>query len=199
MNILGLIKENRVLVAGLVLPAILVVFFTIAKGIPDRTVPNPEFKVVYAIQPWNGEKKFMFKVTETGKLEATYLTPKTQNPYTGTVTPGRIYIFTPGQEKQEEIVLTPPDVKEGDEKTSVAYEKLSNVTLSDQTTAPDGYQFENTRYNNYSLLTDIFSYHNRDYGPALTKDGRVIPLPKTPDVYGDVTFIGWITSEKAGQ
>lgn len=200
MSLMRILKENHVLVAGILLPLLLVVLLAFAKSFPFHVVPDPSFRVVYAVNNYAGPGRFTYKVTDEGKLDATFVYPKAErqntNYATGT-TRGRVFIFTPATGALEDIALNAPDLKEGEEKVSVPVEKLAAIKLSSQITAPDGYRYEDKGYSRSSLLTDVLSFHG-SHGPlqVIVKDSRSIPLPKPSDVYGETIFIGWIIEEQ---
>ena len=68
-----ILKENSVLAAGIALPVLLILLFTIARLIPERSVPAPQYKPVYATQDYPAPFKFEVK---DGKLAVSYKKPK---------------------------------------------------------------------------------------------------------------------------
>lgn len=195
MPLMRILKENHVLVAGILLPLFLVGLLTLAKAFPFHVVPDPTFRAVYAMNNYGGSQRFTYAVTDQGKLEIFFLSPKIEGQYNYGTPIGRIFIFTPSTGHLEDTILTVPVVKKGQEKTPVESEKFSKYKLSGQITAPDGYMYENKGYSRSSLVTDILSFHSSGPLHTLTKNGRQIPLPNPTNVYGEVIFIGWIIEE----
>ncbi len=201
MPLMRILKENHVLVAGILLPLFLVLLLTFAKYFPFHAVPDPTFRAVYAINPYIAYGNFVYKVTNEGKLDITFVSPKANrqagNIPTGNVK-GRIYVFTPSTGALEDVALALPTLKEEEEKVSISSpEKFLSLKLSGQVTAPDGYRYEDRGYSHSSLLTDVLSFHSRSHGPlqVVVKDSRIIPLPKPTDFYGETVFIGWVVEE----
>ncbi|MBL8638339.1 MAG: hypothetical protein JNN09_07570 [Alphaproteobacteria bacterium] len=200
MPLMRILKENHVLIAGILLPLLLVGLLTLAKSFPFHVVPDPTFRAVYAVNPYIAYGNFVYKVTDEGKLGITFVSPKanrqTGNIPTGNVK-GRIYVFTPATGALEDTSLPVPTLKEDEEKLSIPFEKFSSLKLSGQVTAPDGYRYEDRGYSHSSFLTDVLSFHSRSHGPLqiVVKDSRVIPLPKPTDFYGETVFIGWVVEE----
>lgn len=198
MPLMRILKENHVLVAGILLPLLLVGLLTLAKSFPFHVVPDPTFRAVYAINPYNGYGNFVYKVTDEGKLDVTFVSPKTSRQHgipTGNAK-GRIYVFTPATGALEDTSLDVPTLKEDEEKLSIPLEKLSSLKLSGQVTAPDGYRYEDRGYSHSSFLTEVLSFHSRS-GPmqVVVKESRIIPIPKPTDFYGETVFIGWVVEE----
>lgn len=196
MSLTRILKENHVLVAGILLPLLLVGLLGLAKSFPFHVVPDPTFRAVYAMNSYGGIQKFTYNVTDQGKLEISFLSPKHENAYNYGIPTGRIFIFTPSTGQLEDTALAVPTVKEGQEKTPVDSEKFAKYKLSGQVTAPDGYMYENKGSPRSSLITDVLSFHG--HGPlyTLTKDGRQISLPNPTNLYGELIFIGWIIDEE---
>lgn len=185
-----ILKENAVLVAGIALPVLLILLFTIARVIPAETVDPPTYKVVYAVKSY--PHNFDFKVTD-GKLNTTYTPPKEN--YGGDGRKTVIYIYNPVSDSLETETLEVPDAKEG-QTVQVPVKKFDTIKLSADTKAPDGYEFKHNEYSNTSLVTEIFSSRSRYKPDRIEKDGRSISLrTENNNTYNNVTFIGWVVPE----
>jgi hypothetical protein len=192
MTVSSFIKENRVLVAGLVLPFILIALLAIAKTLPESMVPPPTQGVVYYSTGWSPKGQITPKVSEGGTITAGFNANKGSNQNANNTQPKTtVYIYTPDTNTTETIVIT---LDSKDQPTSLG--KLTTLTLSTQQPSDDGYIFEPYHYQRHALLTDIFSYRSYDRGPVLSKDNRIFKLPKIVHYGSNTEFLGWI---KKGQ
>lgn len=188
------IKENLVLVAGVSLPVLLILFFMLAKVIPEKAVADPKHKAVIALQSYNSGYNFSFKVKD-GKLNVTYTAPKDVYD-NGSREESKILIYDGATGEAESITLEIPENAIAGKAVDIKLPRLDKLTLSNSETAPDGYMFQREGYRNSSFVAEIFSYNNRRTPHSLTKDGRIITIAPLKDrYYGDVNFIGWVMEE----
>ena len=188
MTVSSFIKENRVLVAGLVLPLLLIGILAFAKNIPASTVPLPEHKVVYFSKGWGNNGQINIKVDDNGKLNAVFNTANYGQSISPETAPKTIiFIYDAKTNMVEDVTVT---LDKNNKVTSL--DKFKDITVSTQLTATDGYIFEAYRSHNYSLLTDIFSYRSYNNGPALTNKGRIIDIPQPRTYFGQLEFVGWV-------
>lgn len=187
MTVSNFIKENRVLVAGLVLPLLLIGVLAFAKSIPASMVDLPQHKVMYYSPGWSNKGQITIKLDTEGKLSPVFNATANYNPVSTDQNPTTmIYLYDAKTNTVEETSVTLD--KDGQ---VTALDKFKDITLSTQAVASDGYIFEAYRYRGHSLITDIFSYRSRSNGPSLTNKGRVINLPQPRLQYGSITFLGW--------
>jgi hypothetical protein len=100
----------------------------------------------------------------------------------------------------EEIPLVPPprtpDHADG-QRVPIEIPGVSDLEVLTQQPAPDGYTFQQSYdYYNSNLMREIFGTGSRgERAPAITKDGRVVPVRNLGgtayDAY-NARFIGWI-------
>lgn len=184
MSIFNFIKENRVLVAGLVLPLLLIVFLAIARAIPATLSDPPQYKVMYYSQAYSGLGTFVPKIKE-GKLEIGF-DKAIQKP--ANLNPNMIfYVYDPQTKAVKNTSVNYDDITKPE-----TLKKFSSVKFSDQFISPDGYQFEAYRSRHYSLLTDIFGGGGYRSSPSLNKNGVYIDIPISTPWNGDPQFLGWI-------
>lgn len=193
------LKENAVLVAGVALPLMLVILFTFARVLPAKAVADPQYRAVYAVQAYYyGGYNYSYKIKDDGKLEVTLnAPPRNAPPYNDSDIPtnaqkAKLYLFDGAKNKTEEIELDLPKLDKNSKSAVVPVPRFDTLTLASGD-APDGYKFQDERYSNSSLLTELFTYRSRRTPPSLVKDGRQIPLENK--AYGNFTFIGWVTKE----
>lgn len=188
MTVSSFIKENRVLVAGLVLPLLLIALLAFAKTIPASLVPLPEHKVMYVSQGWSGKGRIAIKVDDDGKINPVFNATANYQPVGNDQNPTTmIFVYDPKTNTVEDTSVTLD--KDGKVKE---LEKFKDIRLSTQAAASDGYIFEPYHYRgNNSLITDIFSYRSYSNSPVLSNKGRVINLPQAPHSYGSFEFVGW--------
>lgn len=184
MTVLNFIKENRVLVAGLVLPLLLIGMMAISKNIPSSQ-PLPQYKVVYSSFVWGSNEQISFKVGDDGQLLGHII----DNPnYKGSQAAKSIlYLYDPKTQLTESV-----DVTLDTNKQLTSFGKFSTLKLSKIQPSPDGYIFESYYNRNYSLLTDIFAYRSYPNGPVLIKKGTIHQIPMPNPYYGSPEFIGWV-------
>ena len=191
MSVSNFIKENRVLVAGLALPFLLICLMAVAKIIPASLVEPPTQKVVYYSNEWAARGNLVPKIGTDGKIMMTFNENKgyTPNPNYNTPDPKTtLYLFNPvtGVVSQQTVTI------DKDNKISTA-DKFTDLAVSSDQPSSDGYTFQRDYYGGNSIMTDIFWSRSRYYGPILVKNGRVvrIPLPTSP-YYGTFEFLGWV-------
>ena len=185
MAVLNFIKENRVLVAGLVLPLLLIGVMAIVKNLPQSMSPPPEYKVLYYSTIWSAGDRIAFSLDENGKLISNVVAnPNYKGPQDAKTV---LYLYNPKTGVNESIDVTLD--KDG---KPTSFDKFSNLKLSSTQPAPDGYFFQSYYYRNYSLLTDIFAYRSYNGGPVLTKKGAMHQIPMPNPYYGNTEFVGWV-------
>lgn len=187
MTVSSFIKENRVLVAGLVLPLLLIAVLAVAKSLPASMIPIPEHKVMYYSPGWSNKGQIVAKVDPEGKLNLVFNETANYKPIANETNPtSMIFVYDPKTNTAEETSVT----LDKDGKVT-PLEKFKDIQLTTAPVASDGYTFEAYRYRGNSLITGIFSYRSYSTGPSLTNKGRTITLPKPSKYYGTVEFVGW--------
>lgn len=198
MSVFSIIKENRILVAGIIMPFLLVLLLLYAKTLPDKMIEDPQYKPVFTTKTYSNCGKIEFKVDKNGKLQARYLSYDKEN-RGGDLPKANIMIYDFKAEKVSEttVKIDIEDAKKPD--MNIAVPEFDHIILSDKTTAPDGYIFEPYYYRNDNLITDIFISSGRNRGPSMVKSNRVISVPPYNLTYygSGVEFIGWIIEEKS--
>lgn len=188
MSIFNFIKENRVLVAGLVLPLLLIGFLAIARAIPATITEPPQYKVVYYSQAYSGLGTFTPKIKD-GKLDIGFnKTPQNNYPSANQNSTIMFYLYDPATKTVKNTSVNYDDISKPE-----TLKKFASAKFSDQLASPDGYNFEAYRSRNYSLLTDIFGGGGYRSSSALTKNGVSVDIPIPTPWNGDTQFLGWIT------
>ncbi len=196
MKLSTFIKENRVLVAGITMPLLLVALLAYAKTLPAKNVPDPQYKVAYSDQDWSGLGNISFDIDQDGHLSATFR--RNTTPYQNSNPPkAKIYIydFKTNSNKEFEVKISDDDAKK--DIVTLSMPELKEYAFSKETSAPDGYIFDSYYYRSHSsLITDIFMSSSHYYGPTIHKDARIIELPTTSNQYsGNLQFVGWIKND----
>ncbi len=184
-------KQNPTLAAGIGLPVLLIVLFTIASAIPAMFVESPRHDVLFYTQSYSDKPIADVTLSVSGgKLKAQYR--KQNNQYSNNKQ--NLYLYSARTGTVKQININPPDAGT-DHWQDFHIAEVSDLKLDTNLTAPDGYTFEAYRSHRGGDIGSLFlggSY--RTNGPLLTRDGRSIPLhPKSGDYYGyNAQFLGWV-------
>lgn len=182
-----LLKNNIALVAGVSLPVVLVLVFWIATVIPQMTVDDPRYDMLYSIDHYEpnatGGGSIQIEVRD-GKLLAVFRETDNQQ-YRSSP---RIYYFDVSAGSiQEFTVEVPVDLQDGQE---LDIPEARGLTLSKKSIAPDGYVFDS----NYSGRSGfLFFDSGYRYRGLIRKNGRSIKIPTHGHQYqGNPRFLGWV-------
>jgi hypothetical protein len=202
----GFLRDNAVLVAAFVLPAIVAVLFILATAIPTWTVPLPQHDLLVRAEHYESPPPDLYVeyVVRDGRLEAVVKpVVKPDNPNVGITYPQRwkLLLFDHTTMEVREIpVDLPRDVAAGETRT-VPVDALAGRRMLANEVAPDGYRVVslNTYGSGGGIVNEVFGM-NRRYrrGIAIGRDGRTIELQlPTPyrESYGSIVTIGWTVDE----
>lgn len=188
---LAWMKQNPTLAAGIGLPLVLIILFSIASAVPNMLVEAPKHDVLFYAQTYSNKPGTDVTLSVVnGRLKAQY--KKRADQYSSNTQ--NLYLYSAKSGTVKQINVTPPDAGI-DNWQDFAVPEVSNLTLDTNLTAPDGYTYESHRTRYSSDIGSLFfmgSY--RSNGPVLSKDGRTIPLnPVSSDYYGyNAQFLGWV-------
>lgn len=187
MTVSTFIKENRVLVAGLALPLLLIAILAIAKALPATMIDPPHQKIAFYTQDWSPKGQISFSVNNNGNVTATFHADQNYKPSIGLTPPKSIiYIYDPQTGTTEKIDF----ILDKDDQPTLP-DKLASLKLSAKQPSADGYTFQPYQYRDHSLITEIFVFRQHNSGPVLTKNGRVIPIPNLTPYANQTIFLGW--------
>lgn len=201
------IKNNLVLVSGIVLPVLLVVGFLILSHVPRVLTDPPAYDFILVAYRYDHqhprEYSLSFEVRQ-GKLYGKAVPLENANTYTNRQHAG-IFRYRAADGVFDEIVYDLPENLDGLAETfNFTISETADLNLDKRKQSPDGYKFEHLGYRGRGgLLGEMFGMgrrHNSNY--VLSKNDAFIDLPD-PDsdsrYYGnDLHFMGWVT-EQAGQ
>lgn len=202
MPLLSILKQNRVFVAGILLPFLLIALMAIAKNVP--VTDPPQYQAVFWVKGWSNSGSLNAKIKDDKHFEIIYTKNKAYIPspsYADQTPKATLYIYTPNSSPDlatiKEIMIEVPTADLEKDTATVSVPQLDALVLTGEATAPDGYNFESYHYGRSSMITDIFGGYNNS-GPVLIKTGRAIRI-KQPNGYynGTPEFIGWIAKTGA--
>lgn len=202
------IRENLVLVSGIVLPALLVIGFFILNSIPRMLADPPAHDfllVAYRYDYQNPRDYYLSFEVRDGKLSGIVAPQGDKNSY-GNRQFARIYRYNAADNNFEEIAFDLPSSLETiEEPVPIDLAEAGKLPLDKRRESPDGYHFEFLGYRGRGgLLGEIFGMsRSYDSNHVLQKGSHYFDLPQLPDDpyhnQNDVHFIGWVVDQEVSQ
>lgn len=183
------IKDNFVLIAGLALPVLMIVFFMLATVLPKSMSTPPAHDFLFNVEEYGSiPQAFITElVVRDGKLYARM--KKTEQ---GHYNAKKIYRYNAKSQTVSKVPYTLPT--ETAEPSEIILTETSGLTLSTDTTAPDGYTFRSSNNGHGGLLNELFVGGGYRSNYFLTKGSVSWKLPDVDNqtYYYNINFIGWI-------
>lgn len=186
------LKENIVLVAAIALPALLAVVFAVSALATRVSVEDPKYDllVVTDNNNYNGQP-YQINVPND-RVVIRYQEVKDDRGVIQYGNKPRLWKINVPEMSVEEIPLNLPD-----NQASYNFEipGVTNVKVSNQSVAPDGYEFSNYYRGDNNLMTEIFSTGSSRYDSdtVLIKNGRVVKIKFSDGSFGyNTNLLGWI-------
>jgi hypothetical protein len=200
----GFLRDNAVLVAAFVLPAIVAVLFVLATAIPTWTVPAPQHDLVLRVDNYQSPPPEVYVefAVNNGRLEAVVRpVVKPDNANVGITYPQRwaLLLFDHASMQVREIPLDLPRTLDvGETRTVIVDVHAGRVVPGDL--APDGYKVTSLNTGGGGGIVNELFGMNRRYrrGIAIGRNGRTIELELPApfrESYGSIVTIGWIVDE----
>ena len=189
------LKDNYVLVVGITLPVVLVVVFFLALVVPSRMAPPPQYDFLFTLDEYQTSAPVAVGVrydVYKDRLRAPLFVP-TQP---GNRAVPRLFVYEVNRQTLREIVVDLPVVPEdmpADKRLRI--DEVADLQLDPRLKAPDGYEFQHSRYSGGGgLFTELFVGGRSRYEPALVRDGASVrlELPTGRYNYYNAQFLGWV-------
>lgn len=186
-------KENPSLAAGIFLPLLLVIMFSLAAAIPQWMVAPPQYDVLYTTDV--SQPNIRVDVVN-GELKGRMLMRAKTAMYANNRRPS-VYRYDTKTESLRQIEFDAPANDEAKQNEWVDFdlpEELRTLRINTGSTSPDGYVF-NT-HNGYENSVSLF-YRTARNEILLSKQGRNIRITptSTANYFGTPKFIGWVVPE----
>lgn len=197
MPVAKFVRDNVVLVIGVTLPVLLMAGFLLAGALPDSLAEPPKYDLLFSTDdyPSASVPVTVRLVVKDGALVAQYTRPANQAGSFGLWK--KLYIYEASSRRVRQLSFGfPADMAtlEGTREEPVV--SAAGLRLDTTLTSPDGYQLSFGDRRGGGLLLELFG-GSRSYEPRLRNGGKSVPLtPVTgaPFSYGNVDFVGWVTS-----
>ena len=191
------VRDNLVLLAGILLPVLMMIGFLIAGSAPQNIDDPPQYDLVFYVEDYNSGSSGNIPVTakllvKDGTLVAQYA-PTVDNSYS---TWKKIYRFEAATRTVREIPFGyPVDLGSITSLREEPVAGLEGVRLDTRLQAPDGYELSWDDYNGGGLIGELFWRSGSDR-PRLRNGSGSVPLELATDsqayLYGNVQFLGWV-------
>lgn len=197
------IKQNLVLLSGILLPVLLVGGFFVLSTLPRQLADPPGYDFLLVAYRYDyqhpGNYYLNFEVRD-GRLSGKVVPKETGN--TGFNRPtADIFRYVAATNTFEEIAYDlPENLEDLEEAVPLSLPQTSGLELDKRTRSPDGYTFEFLGYRGGGgLLGELFGMSRRyDSDYVLRKDDAYfeLPMPSNDSYYvRDLHFMGWIVGE----
>jgi len=201
------IKDNLVLVSGILLPVLLVGGFFLLNRMPGILADPPTYDflvVAYQYDYQSPSDYYLSFEVRDGKLSGQVSPRNEEHNYANRQKAG-IFLYRAKSNTFEEILFDlPAGLNELEESIAIDLTSLAHLHLDKRSQSPDGYQFEFLGYSGRGgLLGEIFgmgrSYEN-NY--VLKQGSNHISLPALSidlnQYQNDLEFMGWVVQEGSG-
>ena len=192
MSIAKSFRNNAALVAGILLPVVVVVLFLLSSWVPRMLVDPPQYDFLYVVEgnyygspsPW----RHQMSVDPQGHLVVKAFTTKPD-----VYAPGdRLFLFEHENGNVREITLPTPQSTEGGELGIVVeVPEFLNRFIDTSRISPDGYSLVDNSRSSRGLFGLFYSGNSRPL--AISKNGAVFEAAESDAMgwYG-ARVLGWL-------
>ena len=199
MNLSKLIKENFVLLIGLLAPVLLMVFFFVAASfhnIPALKTADMHYDALFSTDSWQNNSSISAKVfVEKNTLYTQYEHEK------GVGNMPKLFLYEATRGTLRQLDFPPPNAS--DESVfgkNTLVESTKMMKLDTRLTSPDGVEFSycaDDYPHNGGLVNELLiggSYSNNRSGQCFKRGGSSLPMPSNVPgyTYQQLQFIGWV-------
>lgn len=191
-------RENVVLLAGILLPVIMMFGFLVASSLPRGLSAPPQYDLVFFIDDYASSGSGNIPVSvkllvKDGTLVAQYAPISAQ---VGYGTWKKIYRYEAATRTVREIPFGyPADLAAITNLREEPVAGLEGVRLDTRLQAPDGYELASDQYRGDGLVGSLF-WRGGSSRPRLRNGAGSVPLELASDtqsyVYANVQFLGWV-------
>ena len=199
MALKNFIKENPVLVIGLILPILLIAIFFLAVVLPKSMAVPPQYEMLFTTTRYNRQNPPPYNVdffVKNGKLK-THISKNVRKPvhnnyqnYNWT----KLMAYDGKKQSVREISYDLSELGDVIDGSGVVFDEFKNMKIDNSTKAPDGYEFNNTGYRSGGIALDLFSggYHRST--SRVTKGAVSFKIPRNRgyNYSYNIQFVGWI-------
>ncbi len=192
------IKENIFIVLGIALPLLLIAFISIIQAVSKISIDPPHYKIAYLHKDNSASypTKLITRIDpETKKLTVSVIRIPNGNTSSFISPDATLYIY---DAQNDDLVSYPFDslhfekATENKRKAFTLPKEVQNLRFIQNTTAPDGYKFDDS-YHRQGFYMNLFGHRNNKTF-SIVRNGVRIDLPKTQN-WPKPTFIGWVENE----
>lgn len=197
------IRENLVLISGIVLPVLLVGGFFILSRAPRMMADPPQYDFVlvgYRYDYQHPADYYLSFEVRNGKLTGRAI-PKDASSANFNRQHAGIFRYNAAANTFDEIVFELPEDLEGlDEPVTLTLDETAELKLDKRRQSPDGYSYEFLGYRGRGgLLGEMFGMRRRYESNYVLKKGQAyfdLPQPfSNPYYQNDLHFMGWVVEE----
>jgi len=198
------VKNNLVLVSGIVLPLLLVAGFFILSTAPRMLADPPEYDFIMIGYQYDYQHPVNYTLAfevRDNQLEGKLIPKKDDDTHVNRQK-AKIFRYRVEANSFEEIAYDLPENSESlDETVPLVLTELERIELDKRINSPDGYRFEHMGHRGRGgLLGEIFGMRRNYQTDYVLKKGSSyfeLPSPTTEPYYyqNDLHFMGWIIEE----
>lgn len=198
------IKQNLVLLTGIVLPVLLVAGFLVLQGAPKVLADPPQYDFLVVGYRYDAQHPRTYRLSfevRDGRLQGRATPAGAGNAYPNRQHAG-IFRYEASNVAFTEIAWDLPEGLDGiEEPVTFQVDAVADLRLDKTRRSPEGYVFEYAGYRGRGgLLGEMFGMGRRyESNYVLNKNGAEFNLPSpasTPYYYGhDMHFMGWVIDE----
>jgi len=197
------IKDNAVLIAGIVLPVLLVAGFMILSHIPKALLDPPQYDFLLVAHRYDQQQRLDYNLAfevRDGRLTGK-ATPRDDGNYSNNQRASLFRYKADGNIFEELIFELPENLDELEKPLSFPIAEVQNLQLDKRAQSPDEYTFEYLGYRGGGgLLGELFGSRRRyESSCTLKKDSAYFdlpaPMPELNYYSQNLYFIGWVIDE----
>ena len=197
------IKDNAVLIAGIVLPVLLVAGFMILSHIPKSLLDPPQYDFLLVVRSYDQQQHLGYNLSfevRDGRLTGK-ATPRDGNNYSNNQRANLFRYKADGNVFEELVFELPENLDELEKPLTFPIAEVQNLKLDKRAQSPDGFTFEYLgNWGGGGLLGELFGSRRRyESSCVLKKDSAYFdlpaPMPKLNYYSQNLFFIGWVVDE----
>lgn len=188
------IKQNLVLVIGLMLPLLLIVLFFAATVIPKAMGTPPQYEMLFSTMHYDYQNPPDYLLDFSVNNQQLRVSVKLNEHKDRNYHVKKLMAFDAKSETVREIPIDVAQTVRLAQGGEVVLEETKNMIIDTSNLSPDGYRLEGPNYGGGGLMGGIFGGGYRNSGFRIKKGSIGYQVPNTQPnyYYNQVQFIGWV-------